>query len=296
MMLSICNVRTNLSQKEITAHGSTTFPVACYEDDMELISVPIHWHEEFEFILAVEGRLTLHLGTEQLYLTEGSAVLINSGCLHFVETVKEGPSVLKSLVIHPKLIGGYKESCFWKNLIMPFSENSGLQYIVLDGSESWHDSAIRLMMDAWNAITCERYDFENDSRYFISRAFRLITDHGIDIREITVQNSNTIKRMKQLLQYIDEHYAEDITNQVLMEQISCSESVLLRSFKQTVGTSPMRYIKDYRIEKAASMLLSTSKKSCEIAMECGFNDFSYFTKVFRQKMGKTPVEYRNYKH
>ena len=80
-----------------------------------------------------------------------------------------------------------------------------------------------------------------------------------------------------------------------MDQESCSESVLLRSFKKTVGVSPMRYLINYRIEKAGVLLLSTTSKSCDIAIQCGFNDFSYFTKLFHKKKGKTPIEYRNAK-
>lgn len=292
MAISICNVLTNITQKEITPHGSNQFPVACYEDNMELIAVPLHWHDEFEFILTTEGTVTLHIGTEQITITKNSAVFINSGCLHFVKSTVQEVSVLRSLVIHPKFVGGSVESYFWQKLIVPFLRNQNLQYIILDGTQPWHQTVIQAMMKAWDAIILESYDFENDSRYFISKSFRILSDHLTTINILSVPDSNTITRMKQLLQYIDEHYAEEITNQILMVQASCSESVLLRSFKKTVGISPMRYIINYRIEKAAALLLSTNAKSCDIAIECGFNDFSYFTKIFHKIKGETPIEYR----
>lgn len=292
MAINICNIPASIYQKELVPHGNPAFPAACYAYNMEFVSVSFHWHDEFEFIMADAGMLRLHIGTEQLILPAKAAVFINSGCLHSVEKNENGPGMLKSLVIHPKLIAGSKDSCFWQTLITPFSENTSLQYMILDGSQSWHQTAVDLMMAAWNAITSRSYDFENESRYLISRAFRLMSDHGMSASQATLQDSNTIVRMKKLLRYIDEHYAEDITNQTLMDLIPCSESVLLRSFKLTVGVSPMRYVKDFRLEKAALLLLSTTKKSCDIAMECGFSDFSYFTKAFRQKMGRTPVAYR----
>ena len=46
-----CTLHTDKNQKEITRHGSVLFPVACYEDDMAYTGVPIHWHDEFEYIL-----------------------------------------------------------------------------------------------------------------------------------------------------------------------------------------------------------------------------------------------------
>lgn len=292
MSINICDVHTNKAQKETTTHGSVIFPVACYEDNMELISVPMHWHDEFEIIFVIKGKLFIQVGPKRLCLSENSAVFINSGCLHSVESVSNGSGILRSIVIHPKLIGGNIDSVFWQDLIMPFVENEKLSYIILDTSTYWHNCVIEYMKTAWDVITCEPYDYENYSRYLLSKSFRILIDNSVKTTSSNKVNTLTNTRMKQLIQYIEEHYFEDITTQILMEQISSSESVLLRCFKQTVGTSPMRFILDYRIEKASSMLLTTMKKSCEIAIECGFNDFSYFTKVFRQKKGITPVEYR----
>lgn len=292
MSVCICNVHTNSSQKELTSHGNSLFPMACYEDNLQLMSVPLHWHEEFEFIVATEGTLSIHIGTEQLSVSKGNAVFINSGYLHCVELMGDDPGVLRSLVIHPRLIGGNFDSFFWQKIVIPFSGNPNLSYIFLDNTQTWHSIVIKSMMDAWNAVVSETYDYENYSRYLVSKAFHILKDQGIAIGSATNNNSLTNIRMKQLIQYIDAHYMEDISTQMLMEQINASESVLLRCFKQTVGTSPMRFLLDYRIEKAAILLISTDKKSCDIAAECGFNDFSYFTKTFHKKMGKTPVEYR----
>ena len=119
MAISICNVHTNTIQREITPHGSAQFPVACYEDNMELMDVPLHWHDEFEFILATKGTVTLHIGTVHLSVPKGSAVFINSGCLHSVESAVHKASVLRSLVIHPRFVGRAIDSYFWQQQIKP---------------------------------------------------------------------------------------------------------------------------------------------------------------------------------
>ena len=119
MAISICNVHTNTIQREITPHGSAQFPVACYEDNMELMDVTLHWHDEFEFILATKGTVTLHIGTVHLSVPKGSAVFINSGCLHSVESAVHKASVLRSLVIHPRFVGRAIDSYFWQQQIKP---------------------------------------------------------------------------------------------------------------------------------------------------------------------------------
>lgn len=74
-----CTLHTDKNQKEITRHGSVLFPVACYEDDMACTGVPIHWHDEFEYILAFNGTIHLHVGTEPITLRQGAGILINAG-------------------------------------------------------------------------------------------------------------------------------------------------------------------------------------------------------------------------
>lgn len=98
--------------------------------------------------------------------------------------------------------------------------------------------------------------------------------------------------MRILLGYIEEHYQDNITNTTLANLVACSESVLLRNFKSTVGTSPMHYLLNYRIQQAAKLLLETDMKSTTIALTIGFNDISYFTKMFCKIVGTTPLQFR----
>ena len=53
-----------------------------------------------------------------------------------------------------------------------------------------------------------------------------------------------------------------------------------------------RSVKNLRLEKAAEILKTTRKTAKEAALDCGFNDVSYFTKAFRERMGVTPGEYQ----
>ena len=55
MALSACNTETDSAGRELTAHGTAAFPIACYHDDLEAAPVPWHWHEELELLLASEG-------------------------------------------------------------------------------------------------------------------------------------------------------------------------------------------------------------------------------------------------
>ena len=95
-----------------------------------------------------------------------------------------------------------------------------------------------------------------------------------------------------MLQYIQEHYSEETDTAQIARSAMISESECLRCFHKSIGMPPIRYLKQFRIQKAAELLMSTDKKAGDIGAECGFLDTSYFTKVFREIKGCTPGEYR----
>ena len=95
-----------------------------------------------------------------------------------------------------------------------------------------------------------------------------------------------------MLRFVEEHYAEELTVERIADSVALSESACLRSFRQLLGTTPIQYVKQYRIEKAAGLLLTTRLRTGEIGAECGFTDLSYFTKTFREIKHCTPREYR----
>ncbi len=99
--------------------------------------------------------------------------------------------------------------------------------------------------------------------------------------------------MRIMLEYIHENYTDELTIQKIAQTANVSESVCLRCFHQILGNTPIQYIKKLRLEKAAQMLRSTSMTAKEVALTCGFNDVSYFTKAFKEKTGYTPKAYQN---
>ena len=63
-------------------------------------------------------------------------------------------------------------------------------------------------------------------------------------------------------------------------------------FKTMTAKTPVEYLNNYRVEKAAAMLLSSDSSVTDIAFSCGFNDLSYFIKVFRDLKGISPKKFR----
>lgn len=85
----------------------------------------------------------------------------------------------------------------------------------------------------------------------------------------------------------------NISLQEMAEHCSMSVSTLLRHFKKTYGTTPVKYINKLRLELAAELLASTYLRVSEVADRCGFSSASHFILQFRRKYGITPDSFRD---
>ncbi|MNP17428.1 Bifunctional transcriptional activator/DNA repair enzyme AdaA [compost metagenome] len=108
------------------------------------------------------------------------------------------------------------------------------------------------------------------------------------------QSADTTKvnRLKKVILYIQENYQEPIRTRDLSDLIPMSEGQFCRFFKAMTRKTPVDYINSYRIRQAAALLQQTERKISDIALEVGFDNVSYFIKVFRKAMSCSPSEFR----
>ena len=99
-------------------------------------------------------------------------------------------------------------------------------------------------------------------------------------------------RAKQMLRFIYDHYARNISVAEIAAAAGICERECFRCFSDILGTTPMEYLNRHRVANAARALAGTSSSVAQIAEECGFSNSSYFGKVFRRMLGCTPGQYR----
>ena len=98
--------------------------------------------------------------------------------------------------------------------------------------------------------------------------------------------------MKLLLGYIEEHYGERITVEDGAALCFYSNSHFMKFFKRYMGMPFTQYLNDFRLEKAAGLLRTTLLPVTDVAQQCGFDNISYFNRLFRKKYHGTPGAYR----
>lgn len=99
--------------------------------------------------------------------------------------------------------------------------------------------------------------------------------------------------MRQAAAYIDENYFEDLTLTSLAEKFNVESSYFSRMFRQEMGENLIFYLTRKRIEKAQAYIAGSDTNLTEIAFLVGYNDYSYFNRVFKKNTGMSPREYRN---
>ncbi|MBR3469202.1 MAG: helix-turn-helix transcriptional regulator [Lachnospiraceae bacterium] len=97
------------------------------------------------------------------------------------------------------------------------------------------------------------------------------------------------------IDYVMAHYDESVTLEALVECSGYSESHFCHRFKSATGYTPFAYLNRVRVIKAAELLVTTNEKITSIASKCGFDNISYFNRVFRKQMNMSPGQYRNQK-
>lgn len=85
--------------------------------------------------------------------------------------------------------------------------------------------------------------------------------------------------------------SSELTNSFLASNLAMSEATLIRKIRKMMDTTPTNYIRDKRLNKAATLLKSGNSSLTEVAYDVGFNSLSYFSRCFKDRFGCAPSEY-----
>lgn len=98
--------------------------------------------------------------------------------------------------------------------------------------------------------------------------------------------------MKTILKYVEEHYAEHITIDDMAALTYYSKSHFMKFFKAHMGVGFIEYLNDYRLTMSERLLRSSDAPVIEIAELSGFDNLSYFNRIFKRKYGQSPGRWR----
>lgn len=110
-----------------------------------------------------------------------------------------------------------------------------------------------------------------------------------------VKEQSSVMLLAQTFAYLQQHFRENILVSELAEDANYSLRHFDRLFKELYGTTPRDYIISLRLSHACELIENTDKKMEDIALESGFENVTYFYRIFKKKLHMTPRDWRKQK-
>lgn len=249
----------------------------------------MHWHEDVQFICVFTGKVYLHTLDRTMIVPAGEGIFINKGVVHLV--VADPTCHYRSFLFPEQLVSFYPGSPAAK-YVKRITDCEQIQCLPLSPGIEWQHSILERLrgLSRLEAEPSECYEYEVLAG--LAALWLDLTKHaGAPDRPA---ESETLKRTRIFLEYIERHYAEDVTLEALAQSASVSKSECLRCFRTTMQDTPYRYLIEYRLQKAAGLLRDTECPIGQVALAVGFRSQSHFGKLFKERTGYTPKKYREF--
>jgi AraC-like DNA-binding protein/mannose-6-phosphate isomerase-like protein (cupin superfamily) len=258
---------------------------------------PLNWHERLEIFVAVEGEVEFRMGDKLVALHPGDLLVVENMKLHGVAGFRGKNRKAISISFLPELAYRLGSPICDFTFLVPFYSHPDPRPRVVRKSDSdaprVHSAVSRLVEcyfrageNASDQAGCHVYLLE--MLYWLSRHFRVAEpEHAEYIRQ-----QQRTRRLAKLFEYIQANYADHISVEKGAEITAMSLSRFMRFFKEAAGMTFVSYLTHVRVTAAAQLLRNPDLSIGEVAAAAGFPDQSYFGRVFRERAGTTPKEFR----
>ena len=232
-----------------------------------------HSHPNTELLLVTKGIGNIITNKNKYQIKEKDLVVINSNTEHYEIT----DSDCQFMVIGIDKLNGYIQESLDKSIIQ----------ITLSKDE--YDKILII----YKTIFDDAHNNINDC--VIPNCFYIILtllQRNLIFKFHSIKKSNYSTLVASIVDLIENYHYSNLKLNDLATRFSVSESSLIHRFKKETGYTIIEYKINCQIEEAKNLLKITNLTITSIASEVGFNDTSHFTKVFKNKLGMTPKEYR----
>lgn len=281
--------------QELTASG---YPIAVvdYNFFTHERMTSLHRHDEVEIQYVISGQTLVTCGSESFTAHEGDILFINQDTEHFNTPVIGSPCILRAIIVHPYFILGLGHLELEDKYINPIILDSRIRYLLITHKNHDYKKFIAYITEIFRLNELKPLCYEMLTKSAVLQLWSYIyKQFQPQLCDDTAANASTQDdhRIEQALLYIYNHYSEPITLDDIAGSILVSKSECCRCFKRTLNVTPFEYLMKYRILESTKLMRQKPYESiAEIAGSVGFNNTSYYTKIFKKYMGCTPTKYK----
>ena len=237
-----------------------------FKDVGKDVSFPLHMHFSFEFIMVLEGNMTVQIGNDVYDLIEGEGVVIFPEQLHSLKSTQS------------------------KHLLIIFSADMVNAYYSRYLSEIPKNSRIRIPPYLLSLLS----EIEKSSPMVkIKAVLYLICSILDESGEYISRNAVENNLLYTIFEFVEKNLEKDCSLEVLSQATGYNRSYLSRYFSKATGMSYVSFVNQRRISKACYMLKNSPKAVIECAYDCGYRSLRSFNRSFKTYTGTSPRAYRS---
>jgi YesN/AraC family two-component response regulator len=250
-----------------------------------------HVHDEMEIVYLINGNISVLISEEEQHLTAGDIIFINRlAAHHFYYISPDAEYILFQFKPHIS----YNSKKIDIKYLQPFYHTNKFTFHIAYS----HEKSTALFADCIANIyqySKANFAYELMLQSLLIKLLYLFYENDIfsnSDKELS-EKSKAVKRIAKLEEYIEAHYASDLTVSFACEFVNLDYHYFSRLFKQETGKTFVEYVNFTRILRAQQLLAQTNHPVIYIAQSVGFPNITYFNRIFKSHCGLTPKQYRN---
>ncbi len=250
-----------------------------------------HIHNCFEIGVCCAGAGgVFQVGGKSYACSPGDAVFVNDREFHILREAIPENSVWKFLNLDPaELLTGWLPASETGAFTLERFSGSGFKNVISSAEDPELIQLVNLLINAAERKSDVQVSY---IRALVWAIFVKLGNYaGADRREKISKDS--VSLLYPALDDISRNYARQLDVASLAARCGLGVTAFRRKFRQHTGVLPLEYLNSYRLKAAMSLLKNTSMQVNEISLKTGFPTLSHFNRIFREKNGCSPREYRN---
>ncbi|HZG56762.1 AraC family transcriptional regulator [Paenibacillus sp.] len=249
-----------------------------------------HSHPFYEVFYFHSGRCNYVIGPNVYTLQPGDLILMHGLTLHTPNPDLREPYVRSMIHFHPEFLHEFMNRKYTAPLLRPFEELRNYRLQV--GERRAEVEALLADMGALYASP-EEHAYERFLLRFVELLYVINDLCRKPMDRAETARTDRERHVQRVIEYIEAHYAEDVTMEALERELHVSRHYLARMFKAWTGWTVFQFLYQRRINQAKTLFLLENDLSVSEVSECvGFKHLSHFSRVFKQWEGCAPERFR----
>ncbi len=264
---------------EIHQYDENDVPIILYPNVKKYKNVPflVNKHRDLEVLFVRNGKIEMHLDNAVFEASTGDIVVVNCNVLHNIVPIDEA--------VYYDCILINKDFCRRYGFQI---EKEHIQEVITDPKVFAYIDEIKPLMDEEHS----EYRVAGVAVQLLQLLLRLFEKYAMPLKE---QGSYNREMLEKGLEYIHEHFNEQIDVDAVADYSGYSKYYFCRRFKELTGCTVNTYINMQRVSRAKELLSCPGMRVNDVAAECGFNNVPYFSQIFKKYVRRSPSEYRKRK-